>query len=298
MTSPPLDGPPRRSFVEQVMGMPVSVMLRGADARGPQPVAAVQAAFGALREVDAVLSLWRPASPLSRLARRELGVADCPPVVAEVLQLCEQARSLTDGWFDHEPARPDGRRGLDPTGLVKGWAVQGALRVLLAGLAEAGLEGLDAAVNAGGDVAVHLGEPSGRWLVGIQDPADGRRLVAAVPLAGGGIATSGTAARGGHIVVPATGGAARDLLSVSVWGPSLCWADVWATAAFARGRDAASWLAGRAGFGAAGYAALVVGLDGVPVRLDPGSALPWSRHAAGTADPAAPAPSNLLSRAG
>ncbi|MBI4939670.1 MAG: FAD:protein FMN transferase, partial [Actinobacteria bacterium] len=53
--------------------------------------------------------------------------------------------------------------------------------------------------------------------------------------------TSGTAARGAHIVDPATGAAPSGLLSATVVGPSLTWADVYATAAFVRGADAAQW---------------------------------------------------------
>jgi len=59
----------------------------------------------------------------------------------------------------------------------------------------------------------------------------------------GAVATSGTAARGAHIVDPATGAAPTGLLSATVVGESLTWADVYATAAFVRGRNAATWLA-------------------------------------------------------
>jgi thiamine biosynthesis lipoprotein ApbE len=50
----------------------------------------------------------------------------------------------------------------------------------------------------------------------------------------------------------------EDLLSVTVLGPTLLWADVYATAAFAMGADAASWLRENA----SDYAALVVDADG------------------------------------
>jgi thiamine biosynthesis lipoprotein len=58
------------------------------------------------------------------------------------------------------------------------------------------------------------------------------------------VATSGTAERGAHIVDPRTGrSAVTDLLAVTVIGPSLTWADCWATAAFAMGsRAGLSWL--------------------------------------------------------
>ena len=49
-----------------------------------------------------------------------------PSAVAEVLDLCENARRVSGGWFDPW-AMP---AGVDPTGLFKGWAVEQALAVL------------------------------------------------------------------------------------------------------------------------------------------------------------------------
>ncbi|MFZ1385576.1 MAG: FAD:protein FMN transferase, partial [Propionicimonas sp.] len=51
-------------------------------------------------------------------------------------------------------------------------------------------------------------------------------------------------ARGRHIIDPATGEPVREeLLSATVIGPELTWADVYATAAFVRGLGALTWLA-------------------------------------------------------
>ena len=54
---------------------------------------------------------------------------------------------------------------------------------------------------------------------------------------------SGTAARGAHLLDPATGGTPSALLSATVVGPSLTWADVYATASFVKADGAADWLA-------------------------------------------------------
>ena len=78
-----------------------------------------------------------------------------------------------------------------------------------------------------------------------------------LPLRRGAVATSGTSARGAHLVDPRTGRPAVALAQVSVTGPSLMWADVLATAAFVRGPDATSWLRAQLG-----YQGLVVHLDG------------------------------------
>ena len=48
----------------------------------------------------------------------------------------------------------------------------------------------------------------------------------------GAVATSGTAARGAHLYDPLTGTFVERTGSVTVVGPSLMWADVWATALF------------------------------------------------------------------
>ncbi|WP_269855157.1 FAD:protein FMN transferase [Streptomyces sp. RPT161] len=203
----------------------------GAGLRVPS---AVEAAVASLHTVDAVFSTYRPDSQLSRLARGELGLADCDPRVAEVLGLCERARERTDGWFSTGYAG-----GLDPTGLVKGWAVERAARMI----AEAGAYGV--CVNGGGDIQL-LGEPEpGRpWRVGVTDPLRPGALATVVESAGElAVATSGTAERGVHVLDPHTGRPPEgEAVSVTVVTRSLTDADAWATAAFAMGSRARRWL--------------------------------------------------------
>ncbi|WP_210406336.1 FAD:protein FMN transferase, partial [Micromonospora sp. MH33] len=86
--------------------------------------------------------------------------------------------------------------------------------------------------------------------------------------------TSGTARRGAHITDPRAGRPAEAVRSVTVVGPELLWADVYATAAVARGADALDWLAALDG-----YAALLVDAAG-RVRATPN--WPGSRAAAQT----------------
>ncbi len=87
-----------------------------------------------------------------------------------------------------------------------------------------------------------------------------------MPLRTGAVATSGTAARGTHILEPSTGRPATALRSVTVIGPGLMWADVYATAAFARGPRATGWLATLAE-----HVSLVVALDGGVSTVSPAS---------------------------
>lgn len=75
--------------------------------------------------------------------------------------------------------------------------------------------------------------------------------MAVLPLRQGAVATSGTAARGRHITDPRTGEpVVEHLLSATVTGPSLTWADVLATATFVEGPAALSRVADLPGYDA------------------------------------------------
>jgi len=219
-------------YVEQVMGMPISLALRGRHSDDDAARGAWAEALAALRDVDRVFSTYRPDSYVSRLARDELTVEDCPPEVAEVLALGEVARLQSHGAFDV-------RRGgvLDPSGVVKGWAVERAARPLRA------LPETDVCLSAGGDLVCRVAGPdSPDWRIGIEDPHDPTRVVAVVPMRTGAVATSGLAHRGGHVVDARSGAVPDAVASVTVIHDDLTCADIDATTAFALGRDAARWL--------------------------------------------------------
>ena len=261
----PLTEHPRRTFVEQIMGLPISVHVRGPRARSPEVAGAVAELYAALRADDERFSTWKPDSAVSRIRRRELRLQDAEPRVSEVAALCEQAAQRTGGSFSAWLPSPDGEPLFDPTGLVKGWAVEQAFERLMERLGRFGAH--DALVSAGGDVAVAcLRTDTPDWVIGIEDPQDRRRILLSVPLRRGAVATSGTAARGQHILDPVTGEAATGLLSASVIGANLTWVDVYATAAFVRGSDAAAWAAT-----IPGHAAVLVDLEGAVRTISPNS---------------------------
>ncbi|MGN6610486.1 MAG: FAD:protein FMN transferase [Angustibacter sp.] len=246
----------RRAVVEQVMGLPVSLHLDGPEAESPATQRAVADAFAVLHEADGRFTTYRDDSEVMRLRDGRLDLADASPDVHEVLRLCDLARERTGGLFDAYLPDAEGRRVLDPSGLVKGWAAARAARVLDA------VPGLAYSLNAGGDVVVGGQAPRG-WRIGIEDPRDRSRILFVVERSVGAVATSGTAARGAHLVDPRDGGRPASLLAVTVVGESLMWADVLATAAFVRGPDAVEWVSRQVG-----YAALAVHADGV-VEADP-----------------------------
>jgi thiamine biosynthesis lipoprotein len=224
------------------MGMPISLALRGLHHDDDRARRAWAEVIAELREVDLVFSTYREDSFVSRLGRREITVADCPDEVAEVLELGLLARSQSDGAFDVRRRAADGTVVLDPSGVVKGWAVERASARLRT------LDATDFCLSAGGDMVCHTVDPNGTpWRVGIEDPLDPSRVLAVVPVGRGAVATSGTAHRGAHLVDARTGAAPRQVASVTVVAHSLTWADIDATAAYALDQDAASWLRGRAG---------------------------------------------------
>ncbi|GGK68965.1 FAD:protein FMN transferase [Sphaerisporangium melleum] len=205
--------------------------------------AAVAEAVAWLHWVDATFSTYRPDSPVSRLGRGEIGLADCPPEVAEILGRCAEAAEATRGYFT---AYPGGR--LDPAGMVKGWAIDRASDILI----RAGA--VNHCVNGGGDVQLSGTAGPGRpWRVGVAHPSRPGALAAVVESpyrhAGGrfAVATSGTAERGPHILDPHTGRPASALASITLTGPSLTMTDAYATAAFAMGDAAMDWVTGPAG---------------------------------------------------
>lgn len=145
-----------RREVEQVMGMPISVALRGRHATTARGDAAWAEVLACLRDVDRVFSTFRPDSFVSRLDRGEVELAECPVEVAEVLALGERAGLESGGAFAIVRPDAEGRDVLDPSGVVKGWAVDRAARALRQ------LDDTDFCLSAGGDLVVHVADPADR----------------------------------------------------------------------------------------------------------------------------------------
>lgn len=221
--------------VEHVMGTAFSFDIRDAQAMRP---GALKDAIGWLHWADDTFSTYQPGSFVSRLGRGAIRLADCPSEVGDVLESCAALTAETDGYFT---ALPGGR--LDPSGFVKGWAIQHASEMLRA----AG--SLHHCVNGGGDVQT-AGEaaPETPWRIGISDPLRRGSLVTVVAGSDIAVATSGTSERGGHVVDPFTGRPANDLASLTLVGPALARTDAYATAAFAMGHAAYDWLEKLAGY--------------------------------------------------
>ena len=165
--------------------------------------------------------------------------------VREVLAICERLRHETDGAFDiragaHAEVEPrPGLAPLDPSGFVKGWALERAAEQLVDGGATR------LCINAGGDVVVRgrVGEHD-PWRVGIQHPWQRDKVADVVSVTSGAVATSGRTERGDHVIDPRTRRPATGLVSATVIGPDLGVADALATAAIAHGSIGVPWLVG------------------------------------------------------
>jgi FAD:protein FMN transferase len=209
----------RLKRAEHVMGTVVSFDVDGTFG------AAVDDAVRWLHWVDATFSTFRVDSEVSRLGRGLIAASQCSPAVREVLAACDALSARTGGYFS---ATAGG--SLDPSGYVKGWAVERAAAMLTSAGSPSHC------VNGGGDVRCTGPSPRGDgWRIGVADPLDAAALAVTVEGRDFAVATSGIAERGRHVLDPHTGQPAEGLLSVTVTGPDLALADAYATAVFAMG---------------------------------------------------------------
>ena len=223
---------------EPAMGTVFSFHLADGDGASQ----ALSDAIGWLHEVDERFSPYLPDSDVSLLADGRLSETDVHPDVREVLALVDQAAIDSDGAFDARRWRADGR--FDPSGLVKGWAVQRAARQL-----SSTVDAL--AIDAGGDVAMTTGPSRSKpWRIGIRHPDRPDRVAAVLQVDDGAVATSAAYERGAHIVDPRDGHVPSDVRSMTVVGPDMTWADTFATAAYVMGRDGLGWVAAHPGYDA------------------------------------------------
>lgn len=195
--------------------------------------------------VDKQFSVYRTDSEISKINRGEILEKDSSPEMKEVFALSEQTKKETNGYFDIK--KPNGL--IDPSGLVKGWAIYKAAQILWAD----GFKNFF--VDAGGDIQTSgvngKGEP---WTVGIRSPFNPEtEIVKVLQLNGKGVATSGNYIRGNHVYNPLNKDEVlNDIISITVIGLNVYEADRFATAVFAMGKEGINFIENLAGF--EGYA--------------------------------------------
>jgi thiamine biosynthesis lipoprotein len=231
------------------MGLPISVEILGDEASEQ----ALDEVFACFQWVDATFSTYKPESEISRIARGELAPEAASHEVSWVLEECNRIKILTKGYFD---AWPNGQ--LDPSGFVKGWAVERAASIL-------DHRGINRyCVDAGGDMQLRGNGPDGGpWLIGIRHPVNASAMAKLLRISDMAVATSGIYERGRHIYDPFTGLAVSEPLSLTVIGPKIADTDAVATAAFVMGREGMAFLSHH------NYEAMMITIDH-EVLLTPG----------------------------
>ncbi len=217
-----------------IMGMPVTVEIL--DGGATQKI--FDEVFSYFKYVDEKFSTYKDTSEIMKINRKELDKNDWSEDMRTVFALSEKTKKESDGYFDI--VTPNG--AYDPSGLVKGWAIWNAAKIV----EERGFR--DFYIDAGGDVQMSGKNKDGKkWSVGIKNPFNQKEIIKTVYASGEGIATSGTYIRGEHIYDPKSGGPANEIASITVVGPNIYEADRFATPAFAMGKAGIHFIEKRAG---------------------------------------------------
>ena len=95
-----------------VMGTVVSIDVR-TPGSASERTDAIDRVTRWLQWVDATFSTYKPDSEISRLDRQEMTMAECEPMVGEILTWCDRLREETGGYFD--------ARAPAATSTLQGW---------------------------------------------------------------------------------------------------------------------------------------------------------------------------------
>ncbi|MHB1275120.1 MAG: FAD:protein FMN transferase [Candidatus Humimicrobiaceae bacterium] len=196
--------------------------------------------FSYFESVEKKFSVFKPDSEITLINDGKIKQYGWSKDMNLVFELSEKTKQETKGYFDI--VAPDGK--YNPSGLVKGWAIYNASKLLKA------LRYRNFYVEAGGDIQAFGQNIQGEsWSVGIKNPFNHQQIVKVVYLKSKGIATSGTYLRGQHIYDPHNSASSlKEIVSISVIGPNIYEADRFATAAFAMGQQGILFVENLNGF--------------------------------------------------
>lgn len=228
-----------------LMGMPVSVEIVDKYVKEDD----INNVYEYFHYIDEKFSTYKKTSEMSQINRGFLKKSGYSDDMKLVLRLCEETKKQSRGYFD---ISHNGK--LDPSGLVKGWAIYNAGKILK----KRGFKNFY--IDAGGDIQVSGKNKDGEnWKIGIRNPFNRRENVKVLSIFDRGVATSGTAVRGNHIYNPKNNfNKNPEIVSLTVIGPNIYEADRFATAAFAMGRAGIHFI--ESIYGLEGY---MINLDGI-----------------------------------
>jgi FAD:protein FMN transferase len=219
-----------------LMGMTITVEI--ADAYGIKTD--IDKVFSYFKNVENKFSVFKTTSEITLINNGKIKESQWSEDMKLVFALAKKTKKETKGYFDIVVS--DGR--YNPSGLVKGWAVYNASKLLM-------VQGFkNFYVEAGGDIQAHGKNEQGRyWSVGIKNPFNQEQIIKVLHLKNQGIATSGTYIRGQHIYDPyARNKPLTEIVSISVIAPNVYEADRFATAAFAMGEKGIRFIENLKGF--------------------------------------------------
>ncbi len=230
-----------------IMGMPITIEIVGKHVTKK----IFERVFKYFEYVDQKFSTYKHNSEISRLNRDELELEYASQDMKAIFKLAEKTKQESKGYFD---IRHNGK--WDPSGIVKGWAIQNATNIIIA-------HGFDNfCLDVGGDIQVsgtnELNQP---WRVGIRHPFDLGSMAKIIKVSNQGVATSGTYLQGQHIYNPHHNNPLTDIISLTVIGPNIYDADRFATAAFAMGKTGIEFIESLPGF--EGYQ---IDINGVAIK--------------------------------
>lgn len=228
-----------------LMGMHITVEVADADVSKDS----IGKVFSYFKYVDDKFSTYKKNSEITQINKGKLKKNRYSPDMKIIFGLADKTKKETNGYFD---ILNQGK--LDPSGIVKGWAIYNAAKILK----EGGCHNFY--VDAGGDIQTYGVNGEGKpWKVGIRNPFKTREIVKVVNISGEGVATSGTYERGEHIYNP-KGELENSVKSITVIGRNVLEADRFATAAFAMGKTGIEFVESLAGL--EGY---MIGVDGIAI---------------------------------
>ncbi|ABJ56445.1 FAD:protein FMN transferase [Oenococcus oeni] len=198
--------------------------------------------------VDHIFSPFRTNSELTLYNHRKIEMTGTNLLFQEVFALSIWAKEMTQGLFS---ANFVGK--YNPTGAVKGWAIEKAERIQLEPLlSDPNFVAVN--LNGGGDMQFSSSDKHNwQWEIGIVNPFDNKKVISCFRMKNGAIATSGTSQRGEHLFNSSTGRAIPEknfnVISSSVIGSELTYSDIWATAIATTTINDHSWLKRLSGSG-------------------------------------------------
>lgn len=217
------------------MGMPITIQIADSNVKKKD----IEDIYGYFEYIDQKFSTYKPESEISQINKGSLKKHQYSKDMKEILLLSNKTKQETSGYFD---IFHDGK--YDPSGLVKGWAIFQAFKLLK----KKGFKNFY--IDAGGDIQAFGKNNKGQlWKIGIRNPFNQKEIVKVILITNKGIATSGTYIRGQHIYNPHDPKEKlEDVVSMTVIGPNVYEADRFATSAFAMGRKGIEFIENMPGF--------------------------------------------------